>query len=77
MGITFEIVFEGEIRSGENLTAVKRRIAELYRVDYPKIEPIFSNYPIVLKRVDKLGKGIKYVTALRRAGLISKIVRST
>ncbi|MFC1542637.1 hypothetical protein ACFL4M_01985 [Pseudomonadota bacterium] len=77
METTFKVVFEGEIRSGEDLSAVKKKIAELYKVDSPKIESIFSNQPVVLKRVDELGKGMKYVAALRHAGIITKIVRTT
>lgn len=72
----FKVVFEGEIRSGEELSEVKARVAKLFKVNSDKIEPLFTaNGPVVIKSVDELGKGMKYVTALRQAGIISKIVR--
>lgn len=75
METKFKIVFEGEIRAGEELETVKKRVAELFKVDSSKIEPLFSGKSMVIKNVDELGKGMKYVAALREAGMISRIVR--
>jgi len=75
METKFKIVFEGEIRAGEELNTVKQRVAELFRVETPKIEPLFCGHPVVIKNVDELAKGMKYVEVLRQAGVISRIVR--
>lgn len=71
----FKIVFEGEIRAGEDLQEVKERLAALFKVDRGRIEPLFNGKQVVLKSVDELGVGMKYVALLRRAGVISRIVR--
>lgn len=75
MEIKFQIVFEGEIRAGQELSGVKQRLAALFRVDVPKIEALFCGHPVVIKNVNELGKGMKYVAALREAGVIARIVR--
>lgn len=72
----FKIVFEGEIRPGEDAEQVKQRLAALFKVDYDRIERLFSGQPVVIKSVAELGQGMKYVAALRKAGAISKIVRA-
>lgn len=75
-GECFKVVFEGEIRAGEDIQEVKQRLATLFKVDYSKVERLFSGRPVVIKSVEELGQGMKYVAALRKAGVISRIVRA-
>jgi hypothetical protein len=72
----FKVVFEGEIRSGEDISQVKQRLAAMFKVDRGRIERLFSGKPVVIKTVEELGQGMKYVAALRKVGVISRIERA-
>lgn len=46
----YSIVFEGRIGPDERPEEVKRRLADLYRVDLNQIERLFSGRPVIIKK---------------------------
>ncbi len=47
---SFQVVFRGEVASGEDPAQVKRRFAELYRCEAETAEALFTGKPVVLHR---------------------------
>lgn len=69
----YRIVFDGEINRGSTLAQVKRDLAALFQADAEVIDQLFSGRPIVLKRGLDAETAIQYVSAMSRAGAVSRM----
>lgn len=51
MEFTYRILFNGQILPGHDAGEVRRKLAELFRIDSPeKIEALFSGKPVSLRK---------------------------
>lgn len=64
----FDIVFRGDLMPGHSLPEVKGRLAQLFKIDAAKVEPLFSGAAVTLKRNLDKPTATKYHTVLRSAG---------
>lgn len=64
----FDIVFRGDLMPGHRLPEVKVRLAQLFKIDAVKVDPLFSGAAVTLKRNLDKSTATKYHTALRAAG---------
>ena len=48
--LRYDLIFDGEVADDQNLTDVKKRLADLYTVSVSEIDRLFANPPIVIKR---------------------------
>ena len=46
----YDLIFDGNIAAGQDLSTVKQRLAELYGVSIQEVERLFAHPPIVIKR---------------------------
>lgn len=69
----YRIVFDGELVPGFPLETVKANLARLFKSDAAKIERLFGNGPVNIKR--DLGEEVaqRYLQALRHAGAQARI----
>jgi len=73
VGDSYKVVFEGNIKQGENLLDVKRNLASLFKVDMTRIEKIFLKSPVVIKRNIPREKALKYKKAIEHSGALCQI----
>lgn len=64
----FDIVFRGDLMPGHQLSDVKMRLAQLFKIDIARVEPLFSGAAVALKRNVDEATAHKYQTVLRKAG---------
>lgn len=64
----YKILFSGELTSGVDADTVKDNLARLFKTDRRKIERLFGNEPVTLKRHLPSDEAERYLAALRRAG---------
>ena len=69
----YRVVFNGEINRGNTLAHVKRDLAALFQADAEIIEQLFTGRPIVLKQGLDAETAIQYVSAISRAGAVSRM----
>lgn len=69
----YRIVFDGEINRGSTLAQVKRDLAALFQADAEVIDQLFTGRPIVLKQGLDAETAIQYVSAMSRAGAVSRM----
>jgi uncharacterized Tic20 family protein len=72
----YKIVFTGRILDGFNIGDVKKRLFELLKSDRKKIEQIFAEAPVTLKKNIDYPTASKYKEALRAAGAACEIQRA-
>ncbi|NHN37044.1 hypothetical protein G8764_07055 [Pseudomaricurvus alcaniphilus] len=64
----FDIIFRGDILPGQQIAAVKSRLAKLFNTDASTIDALFTGGAVPLKRnLDRAGAE-QYLAVLRRAG---------
>ncbi len=64
----FDIIFRGDILPGQQIAAVKSRLAKLFNTDASTIDALFAGGAVPLKRnLDQAGAD-QYLAVLRRAG---------
>ena len=69
----YQLVFNGTISDGHKVDQVKRNLASLFKTDAAKIDRLFANVPIVVKRDVDYDGALKYQQALRKAGAICQV----
>lgn len=69
----YRVVFNGEINRGNTLAHVKRDLAALFQADAEIVEQLFTGRPIVLKQGLDAETAIQYVSAMSRAGAVSRM----
>lgn len=68
----YRIVFDGELAPGISLEAAKHNLAELFRVDVSKVERLFGQGPVSIKRNLSAPEADRYLEALQRAGACAR-----
>lgn len=76
MNGSYNVIFEGNIKQGENPLEVKRNLAVLFKVDIKRIEKIFLKSPAVIKRDLSREKALKYKRAIEHAGALCRIEKN-
>lgn len=69
----FNVVFDGTLLPGVELTTAKYNLAELFKTDVTAIERLFSGAPVALKRDLTQADAQKYLDALLGAGLNARL----
>ena len=69
----YRVVFDGEINRGSTLAQVKRDLAALFQADAEVIDQFFTGRSIVLKQGLDAETAIQYVSAMSRAGAVSRM----
>lgn len=69
----FNIVFDGTLLPGVELTTAKYNLAELFKTDVAAIERLFTGAPVALKRDLTQADAQKYLDALLGAGLNARL----
>ncbi len=72
----YKIVFHGRILEGLNIGDVKKRLAGLLNADSKKIELLFTETPITIKKDIDYPTASKFKAALRTAGAVCEIERT-
>lgn len=69
----FSVVFDGEIRQDLDISEVKPALADLLKIDLQRVDKLFENTPVTIKReIDFIG-GLKYVKAFKQAGACCRL----
>ena len=69
----FNVVFDGTLLPGVELTTAKYNLAELFKTDVAAIERLFTCAPVALKRDLTQADAQKYLDALLGAGLNARL----
>jgi hypothetical protein len=64
----YDLMFSGELVPGFELAQVKKNLQQLFRLDENKINALFSNKPIPLKKGVDADAANKYRVAMKKAG---------
>jgi hypothetical protein len=70
---TYQIVFTGEIVNGYDSSAVKRGMAELFKIDPVSINQLFCGRPVVVKRNLDPEAALVYLNAFAQAGAVARM----
>jgi hypothetical protein len=70
---TYRIIFDGIVRQDLNPIQVKNRLAQLFKVDTPVIDKIFSDVPYVLLRNQEKERAFKYKQAFEQTGALCRL----
>ena len=69
----YQLVFNGTLSDGQNLSEVKRNLASLFKTEEAKVEQLFNRLPVVFKKNVDYDSALKYQQALRKAGAICQV----
>lgn len=64
----YRLIFRGELLEGQHRAVVKRRLAELLKLDDARVEKLFSGNPVVLKRNADRKTAARYQALFKQAG---------
>ncbi len=71
----YRLVFKGEVREGQHRAVVRKRLAELLKLEGDRLEQLFSGKPVVVKKaIDKEGAA-RFVSAFRKCGAVLEAIR--
>jgi hypothetical protein len=70
----FNVVFSGEVAQGESITAIKEKMAALFKTTAANIEALFNQKNAIIKRNVDHETAQKYVQMIRKTGAICRIV---
>lgn len=70
----YTVVFTGKVRKGQDVQNVRRRLADIFKTDVRKISAIFLRDGSVIKRNLDYQKALQYVSAIKNAGAVCRIV---
>jgi hypothetical protein len=71
----YKIIFEGQIKAGQDLNQVKARLASLFKVDILVIEKIFRDAPTIIQHHPEEEKALRYKEAVERTGALCRYHR--
>ena len=69
----YQIVFSGQLVDGVDPAQAKANLSKLYKTDVSKVEKLFKGKPVVLKKNLGEDAALRYMTALKNAGVICKL----
>lgn len=64
----YKVVFDGELVPGMSVDVVRNNLAKLFKSDPEKVDRLFNNGPVNIKRDLSALEADRYVVALERAG---------
>ena len=64
----YKVVFGGELLPGMSVDVVRDNLAKLFKIDPEKVDRLFGNGPVNIKRDLSAPEADRYVVALERAG---------
>lgn len=67
---TFEIVFQGQVRSGVTLQQARTRLAQLFQAGDQQLDVLFSGRRVVIKQGLDAAAAARYREAIERAGAL-------
>ena len=67
-GTTYAVLFNGHVIEGYAPIAVKSQLAQLLRIDAPRIAVLFSGKSVVIKRTPDKAEAVRYGRALKYIG---------
>jgi hypothetical protein len=70
---SYKIIFEGQIKAGQDLNQVKARLASLFKVDIPVIEKIYRDAPTIIQHHLDEEIALKYKEAVERNGALCRM----
>jgi len=70
----FDIIFRGDIVFGHQLTDVKAKLQQLFKVDATKVDALFTGRPVPLKRNLDEATANKYRDVLLKAGAMVDVI---
>ena len=70
----YQIVFEGELVPGSQHEAVRRNLAQLFKMDESKVEGLLSGKRVVLKKEADQATAMKFRAAMKKAGAVCHLV---
>lgn len=68
METLYNVYFAGQVQDGQQLDAVKAKLAKLFNADEQTLEKLFSGKAQLLKRNCDKATAVKYKTAIEKAG---------
>ena len=68
----YRIVFDGELAPGMSADAVRSNLAKLFKSDSAKVDRLFGNGPVNIKRDLSASEADRYMRALERAGALAR-----
>ena len=69
----YQLVFNGTLSDGQNPVDVKRNLASLFKIDAAKVDQLFDQLPVVVKKNVDYDSALKYQQALRKAGAVCQV----
>ena len=69
----FDVVFRGDVESGQSVMIVKEGLAKLFKADAARIEQMFSGKPVVIKSNLDEETALHYQSSLKKVGAIVEI----
>jgi hypothetical protein len=74
---TFTVVFNGQLVEGADAKQVMANLAQLFKVELAKVEPMFSGATVTIKKGVDEATARKYQQALLQAGAICQVVSAS
>lgn len=74
--VRYQVVFTGEIASGQQLEEVKTRVAALYKLPVARCERLFTGNKVTIKRELDYAMAEKYRAAFEKTGALCAIEES-
>ena len=65
---SYKLILERKIKDGAQLNHVKKRLAALFKIDDARIDALFVNAPVMIKRGLKQAEALKYKHAIEQTG---------
>lgn len=69
----YDVIFNGQIVSGESIDQVKENLARLFKANEATIEKLFSSKNIAIKKSITEQKANTYLQAMQNAGALAKL----
>lgn len=70
---SWTVIFDGELDSGQTPQDVKNNLAQLFKVNTAKIEPLFVSPSVIIKKNLTYATALKYQRAIAKTGAICRI----
>ncbi|MGD8523526.1 MAG: hypothetical protein PVF56_20425 [Desulfobacterales bacterium] len=70
---SWTVIFDGELDSGQTPQDVKNNLAQLFKVNTAKIEPLFASPSVIIKKNLTYATALKYQQAIAKTGAICRI----
>jgi hypothetical protein len=64
----YKLILDRKIKDGAQLNHVKKQLVELFKTDVARIDALFVNAPVVIKRGLKQAEALKYKQAIEQTG---------